>query len=70
MIGTTLRGRPLSGANGKAAIVLAVTASVLPMIADGRVRPVIGARMPIQEAGAAHRELLAGNVTGKIVLTV
>ena len=70
VIGTTLRGRPLSGANGKAAIVLAVTASVLPMIADGRVRPVIGARMPIQEAGAAHRELLAGNVTGKIVLTV
>jgi len=70
VIGTTLRGRPLGGAGGKAEIVAAVTASVWPMIADGRVRPVIGARLPIQEAGAAHRELSAGAVTGKIVLTV
>ncbi|MEI7716798.1 MAG: NAD(P)H-quinone oxidoreductase [Mycobacterium sp.] len=70
VIGTTLRGRPVNGANGKAAIVRAVTASVWPMIAEGRVRPVIGARLPIQDAAAAHRELLVGNVTGKIVLTV
>ena len=70
VIGTTLRGRPVNGIGGKAEIVGAVTESVWPMVADGRVRPVIGARLPIQEAGAAHRELLAGNVTGKIVLTV
>jgi NADPH2:quinone reductase len=70
VIGTTLRGRPVNGTGGKAEIVGAVTESVWPMVADGRVRPVIGARLPIQEAGAAHRELLAGNVTGKIVLTV
>jgi NADPH2:quinone reductase len=70
IIGTTLRARPVSGANGKTAIVQAVTASVWPMIAEGRVRPVIGARMPIQDAGAAHRRLLAGKVIGKILLII
>jgi putative PIG3 family NAD(P)H quinone oxidoreductase len=70
VIGTTLRGRPVSGPNSKGEIVAAVTASVWPMIADGRVQPVIGARLPIQDAGEAHRLLSAGEVTGKIVLTV
>ncbi|BBZ46845.1 NAD(P)H quinone oxidoreductase [Mycobacterium parmense] len=70
VIGTTLRGRPTSGPNSKTEIVQAVTASVWPMIADGKVRPIIGARMPIERAGDAHRELVSGNVTGKIVLTL
>ncbi len=70
VIGTTLRGRPVSGPNSKTEIVAAVTASVWPMVADGRVRPIIGARMPIQEAGAAHQRLVDGKVTGKVVLTV
>ena len=30
------------------------------MIADGRVRPIIGARLPIQEAAEAHRLLSVG----------
>jgi putative PIG3 family NAD(P)H quinone oxidoreductase len=70
VIGTTLRARPTNGPNSKSAIVAAVTESVWPMIADGRVRPVIGARLPIQDAGEAHRMLSSGEVTGKIVLTV
>ncbi|CAG7092426.1 NAD(P)H-quinone oxidoreductase [Mycobacterium avium subsp. paratuberculosis] len=70
VIGTTLRGRPVRGPNSKTEIVQAVTASVWPMIADGRVRPIIGARLPIQQAGDAHRRLVASEVTGKIVLTV
>ena len=70
VIGTTLRGRPVSGPNSKGEIVEAVTTSVWPMIADGRVRPIIGARMPIQQAAEAHRQLVAGNVHGKVVLTV
>jgi NADPH2:quinone reductase len=70
VIGTTLRGRPTTGPSGKSAVVEAVTASVWPMIAGGRVRPVIGAHMPIQDAGEAHRLLSSGEVTGKIVLTV
>ncbi|WP_201358627.1 NAD(P)H-quinone oxidoreductase [Mycobacterium paraintracellulare] len=70
VIGTTLRGRPATGANSKSDIVQAVTASVWPMVADGRVRPIIGARLPIQQAGDAHQRLVDSKVTGKIVLTV
>jgi NADPH2:quinone reductase len=70
VIGTTLRGRPTNGPNSKSEVVAAVTESVWPMIADGRVRPVIGARLPIQDASEAHRLLSSGEVTGKVVLTV
>jgi putative PIG3 family NAD(P)H quinone oxidoreductase len=70
VIGTALRGRPVDGPNGKSAIVESVVTSVWPMIADGRVRPVIGARMPIQQATDAHRLLSSGQVTGKVILTI
>ncbi|WP_406813648.1 NAD(P)H-quinone oxidoreductase [Mycobacterium sp. M23085] len=70
VIGTTLRGRPVSGPNSKSEIVQAVTAKVWPMIADGRVRPIIGERIPIEQAGEAHHKLAAGEVHGKVVLTV
>lgn len=70
VIGTTLRARPVSGPNSKTAITQAVTASVWPMIAADRVRPVIGTRLPIQEASEAHRIMLSGNSFGKILLTV
>jgi putative PIG3 family NAD(P)H quinone oxidoreductase len=70
IIGTTLRARPVTGPNSKTEIVQAVTVSVWPMIAEGRVRPVIGARIPIEQAGDAHEQLVAGKVTGKVVLTV
>jgi NADPH2:quinone reductase len=70
VIGTTLRGRPVSGPNSKGEIVAAVTTSVWPMLADGRVKPIIGARLPIQQAAEAHQRLVAGQVHGKIVLTV
>ncbi|MEE6178085.1 NAD(P)H-quinone oxidoreductase [Mycobacterium sp. 050134] len=70
VIGTTLRARPVTGPNSKTEIVQAVIASVWPMIAEGRVRPIIGARLPIQQAGEAHEQLTSSKVTGKIVLTV
>jgi NADPH:quinone reductase-like Zn-dependent oxidoreductase len=70
VIGTTLRGRPTNGPHSKSEVVAAVTESVWPMIADGRVRPIIGARLSIQDAAEAHRLLNAGEVTGKVVLTV
>ncbi|MEB4209438.1 NAD(P)H-quinone oxidoreductase [Mycobacterium sp. 94-17] len=70
VIGTTLRGRPVAGPNSKSEIVQAVTANVWPMIADRRVRPVIGERIPIEQAGAAHQKLAAGEVHGKVVLTL
>jgi putative PIG3 family NAD(P)H quinone oxidoreductase len=70
VIGTALRGRQVGGANGKSAIVDAVVTSVWPMIADGRVRPIIGARFPIAEAAEAHRVLASGETFGKVLLTV
>jgi NADPH2:quinone reductase len=70
VIATSLRGRPVDGANGKGAIVGAVVDSVWPMIGDGRVRPIIGARFPITDAAEAHRVLAAGETFGKILLTV
>jgi putative PIG3 family NAD(P)H quinone oxidoreductase len=70
VIGTTLRGRPVNGPNSKSEIVQAVTAAVWPMIADGRVRPIMGARLPIEQAADAHQRLVSGKVSGKIVLTL
>jgi putative PIG3 family NAD(P)H quinone oxidoreductase len=70
VIGTTLRGRPVAGPNGKGAIAREVGSNVWPMIADGRVRPCIGAELPIQKAAEAHRLLASGQVTGKVILTV
>jgi len=70
VIGTALRGRPVEGPHGKAMVVDAVATEVWPMIGGGRVKPVIGARVPIEQAAEAHRLLSAGEVTGKVVLTV
>ncbi|QLL07307.1 NAD(P)H-quinone oxidoreductase [Mycobacterium vicinigordonae] len=70
VIGTTLRGRPVDGPNSKSAVADAVTTSVWPMFASGAVRPIVGARLPIQQVAEAHQLLVSGGVTGKIVLTV
>lgn len=70
VIGTALRSRPVDGSGGKAQIVAEVTENVWPMIADGRVRPIVGAELPIAEAQRAHELLASGEVSGKIVLTV
>ncbi len=70
VLGTALRGRPVDGPHGKGAIVDAVVESVWPMIAAGTVRPVIGARYPVDQAGEAHRALAAGETFGKVLLTV
>lgn len=68
--GTALRGRPVDGAHGKGRIVDAVVDSVWPMVERGSVRPVIGARFPIEAAAEAHRALESGDVAGKVILTV
>jgi NADPH2:quinone reductase len=68
--GTALRNRQVGGPRGKAAIVNAVVDSVWPMIAAGKVRPVIGARFPIDQAADAHRALASGETYGKVLLTV
>lgn len=70
VIGTALRGRPVEGPHGKGAVVAAVTDKVWPMLGDGRIKPVIGARLPIEQAAEAHRLLSSGDMAGKVVLTV
>lgn len=70
VVGTALRSRPVDGPGGKSAIVAQVVANVWPMIADGRVRPVIGAEFPVEQAEAAHELLASGGVVGKILLRV
>ena len=70
VLGTALRNRPVDGPHGKAAIVAAVVESVWPMIAAGTVRPVIGARYPVDQAAEAHRALAAGETYGKVLLDV
>lgn len=70
VIGTAVRGRPVDGPHGKGAIVDAVATELWPMLGDGRIKPVIGARLPIAQAAEAHRLLSSGEVTGKVVLTL
>lgn len=67
---TALRSRPVTGPGGKADIVAEVVANVWPMVADGRVRPIVGAEFPVQEAQAAQELLDSGDVSGKVLLRV
>lgn len=64
---TTLRGRT---ADQKAEICAQVERHVWPWIAAGIVKPVIDRVVPITKAADAHRALEAGDVTGKIILSV
>ncbi|MDR3665046.1 MAG: NAD(P)H-quinone oxidoreductase [Mycobacterium sp.] len=70
VIGTTLRARPVAGPTGKGAIISQVVQHVWPMVADGGVRPIVGAELPIEDAAEAHRLLQSGAVAGKVLLRV
>jgi putative PIG3 family NAD(P)H quinone oxidoreductase len=70
VIATALRSRPVSGPGSKSEIVTEAVANVWPMVADGRVRPIIGAEFGIEQAAAAHELLASGEVAGKILLRV
>ena len=63
----SLRGRPLSE---KALICEQVGSVIWPWIHAGLVKPVISAQLPISQASRAHQMLEAGEVTGKILLTI
>jgi NADPH2:quinone reductase len=64
--GSTLRARAVGD---KAAIARAVEKHVLPLIAEGKVRPVIDSTFPLAQAGAAHQRMETSAHIGKIVLT-
>jgi putative PIG3 family NAD(P)H quinone oxidoreductase len=67
LVSTRLRPRPVEE---KAAICAAVVEHVWPMVADGRVRPVVSTTIPLAEAGRAHALMMSGESSGKILLTV
>ena len=66
VVATTLRSRP---PEGKAAICAAVVEHVWPLVADGRVRPIVHRVLPLEEAAAAHALLESGEASGKVLLT-
>lgn len=65
--GTVLRSRPLAE-KIRAAEVL--ERHVLPLVAAGRVRPVIDRVFPFEEAGAAHAHVASNATFGKVLLEV
>jgi len=65
--GSTLRARAVGD---KAAIARAVEANVLPLIAAGKVKPLIDSTFPLREAAAAHARMESSQHVGKIVLTL
>jgi putative PIG3 family NAD(P)H quinone oxidoreductase len=65
--GSTLRARAIGD---KAAIARGLEEQVLPLIAQGRVRPVIDSTFPLAQAGAAHRRMETSAHIGKIVLAI
>lgn len=65
--GSTLRAR----ANpDKTAIARAIEAKVWPLVAAGKVRPVIDSTFPLSEAAGAHARMESSQHTGKIVLVI
>jgi NADPH2:quinone reductase len=64
--GSGLRPRPI---HEKAAIARAVEENVWPLIASGKVKPLIYKTFPLREAAAAHALMESSQHIGKIVLT-
>ena len=65
--GTLLRPRPLEE---KAEIVAETVEHVWPMIAAGRVRPIVHATFPLAEVAQAHQVLEDSTHVGKVLLTL
>jgi putative PIG3 family NAD(P)H quinone oxidoreductase len=67
LTGSTLRSRTVEQ---KAAIAAAVREHVWPLLAARRVRPIIHATFPLEQAAEAHKLMESSNHIGKIMLTV
>ncbi len=53
---------------GKPGMVKEPMAELLGLVADGRLKPIVGATYPLGDARRAHEDLRARNSTGKLVL--
>ena len=65
--GSTLR--PRTNAD-KAAMVAAIEAKVMPLLRDGKVKPLMDSTFPLEKAADAHRRMATSEHIGKIVLSV
>jgi NADPH:quinone reductase-like Zn-dependent oxidoreductase len=65
ILATTLRARPTEE---KSAICAAVVEHVWPLVADGSVRPMVHATVPLDEVRRAHELMESGEHSGKILL--
>jgi NADPH2:quinone reductase len=65
LTGSTLRARSDAF---KAALTADIAGKVWPLVAGGKLRPVMDRHFPLAEAGAAHARMEAGEHIGKIVL--
>jgi putative PIG3 family NAD(P)H quinone oxidoreductase len=65
MVGTVMRSRSLEE---RATLVQAFARDVLPLLASGRVRPVIDEVLPMTEVREAHRRMAGNETFGKLVL--
>lgn len=65
--GSTLR--PRSNAD-KAAMVTAIEAKVMPLLREGKVKPLMDSTFPLEQAADAHRRMETSEHIGKIVLVV
>jgi NADPH2:quinone reductase len=65
--GSTLRSRSVAD---KGAIARAVEATALPLVAAGKVKPVIDSTFPLAKAAEAHARMETSAHIGKIVLTL
>jgi putative PIG3 family NAD(P)H quinone oxidoreductase len=65
VIGTLLRPRSIED---KSEIVAQTVEHVWPMIADGRVRPIVHATFPLDDVAQAHQVLEESSHVGKVVL--
>jgi NADPH2:quinone reductase len=63
--GSTLRPRSNTD---KAAMVAAIEAKVMPLLREGRVKPVMDSTFPLEKAADAHRRMESSEHIGKIVL--
>ena len=54
----------------KARLAIAIRGQLLPWLATGDVRPLIHARLPLDQAAQAHRILEANQNIGKVLLTI
>jgi NADPH2:quinone reductase len=66
LTGSTLRPRPVEF---KAAIARTLREKVWPLIEAGKVKPIIYATFPLEQAAKAHELMESGEHIGKIVLT-